>query len=264
MSRTHRTVGLILTALLTLAAGARGQEVAGRGHRLGLVTGLLLMSEHDGNASPLRYGGSAPLLQLGYVTRGARSRLAIRVGGARGTLTSSLTMSGVPSEHAAQHWIEAQYVRVLGSGAGTMRWLAGATVSVRGSARDHFYADPSGDVVSFSFFSAALDPTVLLERAFGQRGTMTVELGVPLLALVRRPYSDERVTAAGAAPLRVASLSSFTGADLSLAYARLLGRSADLIVGYRAIVQRHASGATYRSVNHALSLALAVRLWGAP
>ncbi len=56
-----------------------------------ILAGPLDMAGRDEHASPLRYDGAGPFLQISYAHRTARVALAARLGGVIGTLRSAAT-----------------------------------------------------------------------------------------------------------------------------------------------------------------------------
>lgn len=202
-------------------------------------------------------------LQLGYSARGPHGGFGLRVGVASATLTSSLTRDdGRPDETDYRGWIEGAYLRRLGGASSAILWLVGGSLAVRATARQHHYGGPSGGSASYLFGSAAMGPVVAAERRLGSGATLAFQLGIPLLAVVGRPYSDLRMFSATGLPLRVATLDRFQGADLATSYRQPLGSSTALVWGYHLVIERFAGTESFRSATQAFSLALSARLGG--
>ncbi len=238
------------------------EQVATRGRRLEVAGGVAALSLRDEAASPLRYDGAAPLLQLGYTALRERSRFSLRGGVAYGSHTAATSGGGLPSETDVHGWIEADYLRALGTGTGRWRWAAGGTAAFRLAARNHSYANPIGTTLWYGFASVSLAPAVELERPFGDRRMLAAALAVPLVALVSRPYSDAQVFRYGV-PVRAVLVGRLQAANLSVRYATPVAPRADLVLGYRLVVERLRDLQPYRWASQSVWVAVSFRREGA-
>jgi hypothetical protein len=249
-------VGLAAALLVPRVASAQAVSSA---HRLEIAIGIISSSVLDAAASPLRYGGAVPALDLGYGIQGAASRLSLRVGTAWGVLTSDITRGDLPREEARTAWVEIEYLRLLGDGSRRTRWLLGGRLAARAAVRDHYSADPARGETTYGFGAAECAPVVALERRLPS-GTLQVRAGVSLLALVARPYTDLR--ALTRVPLRAAALWQFQAASLAIAYVRPFGTRTALVWTYRLQIERLGDRLPFRSAAQTGSLGLSIRLAG--
>lgn len=127
---------------------------------------------------------------------------------------------------------------------------------------------PAGDDAGYAFFSTTLGPVVAVERVTGQHSALSARLGVPVLALVGRPYSvfyalydDPRPTTDGVR-LRLATVDAFQAADFAAAYTTGVRHGADLVVGYHLVAERYRDTRPFRFASQGMFLALALRLGG--
>jgi hypothetical protein len=254
----------LVAAVILSAAPVAAQRPSGSGRHLEVTVGLLSVSVLDRTASPVAYGGTGLSLQLGYSASGPRGRFGIRFGGASATLTSPLTQGdGRPDEQDKRGWIEGEYLRRLGGAADQMQWLVGGSLAVRATGREHHYGDPTSGSASYLFGSAALGPVVAAERPLGSGATLAIQVGIPFLAVVGRPYSDLRMLSATGLPLRVATLDRFQGADLAASYRQPVGNGSALVWGYHLVIERFADTESFRSATQAFTVAFSARLGGA-
>ncbi len=238
------------------------EQVATRVRRLELTGGVAALSLRDEAASPLRYDGAAPLLQLGYTLLHERSRFSLRGGVAYGSLTAATSSGGLPSEADVHGWIEADYLRSLGTGTERWRWAVGGTAAFRLAVRNHSYANPIGTALWYSFASLSLAPAVALERPFGDRRALAASLAIPLVALVSRPYSDVQVFRYGV-PVRAVLVGRLQALDLGVRYATPVAPRADLVLGYRLVVERLRDLEPYRWASQSVWVAVSFRREGA-
>ena len=263
MPRCHRRALALLSAILAAApVVSYAQEGDAPVRWLEIGGGLASLSLRDETTSPLRYGGTAPQVQLGYAALRARSRFVLRAGAAFGSLTSALSARDLPREADVHGWFEGEYFRTARDSARSWHWMTGATLAVRVAGRKHYFANPSRSGLGYGFASITLAPAGGLEFHGWARGTFSVRVAVPLLALVSRPYSDVQVIKYGGVPARVVTVSSYRSVDAGAAYARPLGSRVEVTLGYRLVVEYLDDVQPYRSVHHALWLATAVRIGG--
>lgn len=258
-------VGL-LAALVCLASLVQAQEGAGHGRRLTLLAGPLLISQRDEIASPLRYGGAVPFLEVGYSTRTDRRALAFRLGGGFGWLRSDLTgADDLPRQGTARDWIEVEYTRSLGAAASRTHWFVGALLAGHRTLIRHFYAQPAGTTAGTAFYSAGLGPVIAIEHALGEETRLTARVGVPLLALLGRPYGPFRGRVflfPPHLPLRVATLTDHRAVDFTAAYTANVRRRWAIMIGHRLVVQRYYGDQPFHFASQSFSLAAALRLAG--
>lgn len=259
-----RSLIAVLAVWSLLAQPAEAQAAADRGRRLTLLVGPMLMTERDENASPLRYSGPAALFEIGYATRTDRRWLALRFGGAFGTLRSTLTQGNdLPRQATQRGWMEVEYVRMVGARNFRTSWFLGARLAARGTQMRHFYADPGRFDAPYAFLSAALGPILAAERASGANSTVRAKLAIGAIALIARPYSvwDLRLFPD---PLhsRLVTLNALQAADLTVEYTAELHRAADLLISYRLVVERYRDARPFRFASQGVSVALALRLGG--
>ena len=253
----------VLVAPWLLVTASPAQRVPFREHQLSVAGGPLLLSQRDGNASPLRYGGTVPSFQAGYAVLTHRQWFALRLGGGLGRLRSDLTQGNRPRQEAWRGWIETEYAHVLITSAARTRWFLGARLAAHGTATHHFYADPGGSEAGYTFFSAALGPMVALERSTGVRSSVSAWLGAPVVALLARPYlGGGFLSEGGALHVRVAALDVFQAAQLTAAYTTEIGRGTDIVLGYHAVVERYRDTQPYHFASQDLCVALQVRFGG--
>lgn len=251
--------GLAWSLLVPTSAA---QDAPNVGRRLTLAVGPLFVAQRDEKASPLRYGGAAPFLQVGYATRTSRRRFELRVGGAVGTLRSDLTRDGdLPHQRTWRSWVELEYARLLGAPDDRTRWLLGGMVAARGTVILH--ASGTTDA-GYAFLSAAFSPVVAMVRTTSARTTVSARLGVGVLALIGRPYSFFGIASVfpDRLPVRVATVNAFQAADFTASFATEVTRRADLVLGYHLVAERYADTQEFRFASSEASLALALRLGG--
>ena len=254
-------LGVVIAPWL-LASTSPAQEGPIREHQLSVGGGPLFVSQRDANASPLRYGGTASSFHAGYAARTGGQWVAVRLGGALGSLRSDLTQGDLPRQEAWRGWIETEYARVLISDFRT-RWLLGARLAAHGTAIHHFYADPGRSEAGYTFFSAALGPIVGVERAIGGRTTVSAWLGASLLALIARPYvGGSFLEQGGALHLRVAAVDAFQAPQLTAVYTTEIARGTDFVLVYHATVERYRDSQPFRYASQDVCLALQVRFGG--
>jgi hypothetical protein len=228
-------------------------------HRFDIAVGIISSSVLDGAASPLRYGGVLPALDLAYGVQGAAGRLRVRAGLGWGTLTSEISHGDVPREEETAAWLEIEYLRSLSDGTARARWSLGGRLAALAAVRDHYSADPTRAEAQYAFGVVECAPVVAVERPLWS-GTLAVRAGVSVVALVSRPYTDLR--ALSQVPLRVAPVWRFRAASLSVAYARPVGTRVDLVWTYRARIERLSDPQPFRAAAQALSLGFSIRLAG--
>jgi hypothetical protein len=255
----------VLAASILLAPLAQGQESVGRGRRLTLAAGPLLISQRDENASPLRYGGAGPSVQIGYGTKTDRRSLAVRLGGAIGALRSSVTdASELPRQETYRGWLEVEYARSPSAADSHTRWFLGGLLAVHGTGIHHFYALGESQA-GYAFFSAALGPVVAVERATRDRMTVSAQLGIGLFALIARPsgvYYRSGHLIPVAFRLHVAAVDAFQTADLRAAYTVSLTRRVDIALGYGLVLERYRDAQPFRFASQGVSLVLVSALGG--
>ncbi len=258
-----------LVASSLLVSISRAQEPPNLGRRVSLVVGPLFISQRDENASPMRYSGAAPFLQIGYAALSSRRAIEVRVGGGLGTLRSALTGdNGLPHQTTGRSWAELEYRRLLGPRDARIRWLLGGLFAAHATVILHYGAAAGDDDAGYAFFTTTVGPVVALERASGQHTTLRARLSVPVVTLIGRPYTvfyalyyDPRPNTDGL-HLRVATVDTFQGADFTASYTTALRRSADLVVGYHIVAERYLDAEPFRFASQGMSLALALRLGG--
>lgn len=251
----------MLALALSAPPAAGAQEPAGHTRRLEVSVGLSSVAVLDQVASPLPYGGAEPMLQLGYAALGARSRFGLRVGAATATLTSDQMQRDLPHEQEVRGWIEGEYLRRLGGGGDRTQWLVGGMLAVRGSERNHYYAGPLGAVQDYGFATAELAPVVAAERRLASGAALSARLGVTVLGVVARPYSN---LSGPGLPLRVVAPDRLQAIDLLARYTRPIGTGAALLWDYRLVVERFADAEPYRAATQSLSLSISLRVGGRP
>lgn len=263
--RIPRPIVVAAVAWSLLVPTSRAQEAPNLGRRLSLVVGPLFVSQRDEHASPLRYGGAAPFVQIGYATRTSRRDLELRVGSAIGTLRSALTQAdNLPRQRTWRAWAEFDYTHRLGSPDARTHWLLGGRITARGTAIQHLYAQSGGTDAGYAFLSAAFSPLIGVVRATSARTTMRARLGVGVLALIGRPYSFFGIGGVfpDHLPARVVTVNAFQAADFTASFAAEVGHRADLVLGYQLVVERYADTQPFRFASIEASLALAWRLGG--
>jgi len=261
-------VAALAGSLLVPASGA--QEAPNLERRLSLVVGPLFIAQRDEQASPVRYGGATPFLQVTYATRTNRRRVELRVGGATGTLRSALTGAyDLPRQRTWRGWVELEYARRLRASDSRTRLLFGGLIAARGTLIHHLYDVPGSNDGGYAFFGTILGPVVAIERMIGEHTTLKARLGIPVLALIGRPYSVfyplyiDHPPRAGGLRIRVATVDAFQAADFTAACAAMLRPGAELVVGYHLVVERYRDVQPFRFASQGVSLALALRLGGA-
>ncbi len=262
MLRPLAIAGVAWTILVPMSAA---QQAATVGRRLTFVVGPLFLAQRDEIASPVRYGGAAPFLEVSYATRTSRRKVDLRVGGAVGTLRSALTRGNdVPHQRTGRSWVNFEYSRTLGVPRSHTRWLVGGLMVARGTLIVHRYGVPNDG--GYAFFATTVGPVVSVERARGERTTLSARLSVPVLALIGRPYGvfgplhrDPRPSGNGLR-LRVATVDVFQAADFTAAYTATRRSGVDFILGYHLIVERYRDEERFRFASQGVSLALGLHL----
>lgn len=252
-----------------LVPGAATQENPNVGRRVALVVGPVFVSQRDEKASPVRYSGAAPFLEVGYTTRTTRRKLDLRLGGALGTLQSALTQSNnLPQQTIGRGWVSLEYSRTLGAPPFPTRWLLGGRLSASGTVTQHAYASAAGSDQGYAFFSTTLGPVVAVEHTSGERATLSAALSVPVLALITRPYSVfvlyyKPPPANLGLHSRLTTVGAFQAADFRAAYTAHRS-GADLMLGYHLLVERYRDSEPFRFASQRVSLTLALRVGGGP
>ena len=261
-------VAAVASSLLVPMSAA--QDAGNLGRRLTLAVGPLFLAQRDEIASPVRYGGTAPFLEVGYTTRTSRRKIDLRVGGAIGTLRSALTRgNALPHQRTGRGWVNVEYSRTLGPPGARTRWLVGGLMSVRGTVILHYYG-AGGNDGGYAFFATTVGPVVTVERARGERAALSARLSVPLVAFIGRPYgvfgplyTDPRPAGIGLQP-RVVTIAAFQAADFAATYTAAHRSGADLMLGYHVVVERYHDDEPFRFASQGVSLTLALRLGGKP
>lgn len=267
MLRPLVAAGVWWTILVPISAA---QEPPNLGRRLSFVVGPLFLAQRDEKASPVRYSGAARFLEVGYTTRTSRRKVDLRVGGAVGTLRSALTQpDGFPRQSSGRWWAHLELSRAVGAPRSGTRWLVGGVMSANGTLTFHYYAS-GGNNGGYAFFSTTLGPVVTVERARGERATLSARLSVPVLAVIARPYGvftplyrDPRPRGTGL-PLRVATVNVLQAADFTATYTTTRRAGVDLVIGYHLVVEHYRDEERFRFASQRVSLALALRLGGRP
>ena len=267
MLRPLVVAGLAWTILVPMSAAQREPHA---GRRLTLAVGPLFLAQRDEIASPVRYGGTAPFLEVGYTTRTSRRKIDLRVGGAIGTLRSALTRGNdLPHQRTGRGWVNLEYSRTLGPPGTRARWLVGGLMSSRGTVIFHYYG-AGGNDGGYAFFSTTVGPVITVERASGERTALSARLSVPVVALIGRPYgtfgllyTDPRPNGTGL-QLRVVTVAAFQAADFAATYTATHRSGADLVLGYHLVVERYRDDESFRFASQGVSLTLALRLGGKP
>jgi hypothetical protein len=249
-------VRVVLVLMLALSSPAAAQDSVGAGTRLAVTVGLTRTDRRDDNASPLRYGGFGPSAEVAYSHRGPHWHLIMRAGLAWGTLASQLTTGSVPQESHGEAWVDAELLR------GT-RWRIGVLANGRATDWTHIYDGPSGYPASFSFLSTSVAPVLGWQRR-RERSGLALRFAVPVIAWVRRPYSDDRVATAANQKSRLETVAHFQSFDLRASVAARIGRRSDFLLEYRLIGQRHDRIAPFRSLSGTASGGVSVRVGRLP
>jgi hypothetical protein len=251
----------MLGALL-LASPSDAQENAASGHRVTLAVGPLLVTQRDEHASPLRYRGTASFFEVSYAPSGVRRSLAVRLGGAFGNLRSGLTQPDhLPRQATYRGWFEVEYLRSLSTADSRTRWGLGALLAARGTVIHHLYDQSGGADAGYAFVSTTLGPVLSLRRAAGRHTTLGMRLGVPLLAVIQRPYGMVNPDDASLRS-QVATMDTFQALDFMVTCTRRLPGGSDITLGYRLVVERYRDAEPFQSASGAVSLALALRVGG--
>jgi len=260
----RRSLIAALAVLSCAASSPEAQEAARVGRRLMILAGPLDMAERDEHASPLRYDGAGPFLQISYAHRTARVALAARLGGVIGTLRSAATgADDLPRQEITRGWVDVEYARLLGAPGPRTRWLLGASFAERGTVLRHLTVPADANSVGYALYSTAIGPMVAIERPTGPRSRLSAQLTVPVLALIGRPYGGlyNRLTPIpGGLRLRVATVSAFQAVDVAAAYTVELSGGTDLLLGYRLVVERYHDAAPFGFASQAASLGLTIRI----
>lgn len=252
---------------MLLVPTSAAQDPANVGRRLAFAVGPLFVAQRDEIASPARYSGSAPFLEVGYTARTGRRQVDLRVGGAFGTLRSALTQAnGLPHQRTGRAWVNLEYSRTLSAPRARTRWLVGGLMSARGTLIFHYYG-AGGNDGGYAFVSTTLGPVVTVERGTGERTALSARLSVPVIALIGRPYGifgplyTDPPTGVGLQS-RVVTLATFQAADFAATYTATRRAGPDFVLGYHLVVERFHDDEPFRFAAQGLSLSLAFRLGG--
>lgn len=245
--RLTASLGLV-TALLAFAPGRPAAQTLNRGG-IGLTTGIARVDRRDDNASPVRYGGMGPMIEMVSAVRRERWSFTLRLGSSFTKLSSAITR-GDPHEDDNQGWLDFE-VRY-----GT-RWRFGGMVRNQVAVWTHVYGPPTNEPVRFSSLSTVVAPALSWQRA-RPKTTIDVRLAVPVLAFVSRAYSDERVAASDPTPARIQPLGAVQGLDLQASLRVALGRRWDFTLVHRFALQRYdRESRLFRLATHGLSVGVA-------
>jgi hypothetical protein len=263
-----RSLVVTVGAWSLLVPAATTQENLNVGHRVSLVVGPLFVSQRDEKASPVRYGGAVPFLEVAYTTRTTRQTLDLRMGGAFGTLRSALTQrNDVPHQRTLRGWINLEYSRALRAPCCRTRWMVGGRMSASATVIAHLYDAPNGNEQGYAFFSTTLGPVLAVQRASGERATLSAALSVPVLALIGRPYSvfapfykSPRPRDIGFQP-RLATVGRLQAVDFRAAYTAH-STAADWVLAYHVVVERYRDVEPFRFASQGVALTLALRVGG--
>jgi len=253
-----------IAALSCVTPATEAQEAIAAARALTLIVGPLLTAERDEHASPLRYDGAGPFMQASYVYRTERVALAVRLGGAIGTLRSAMTgADDLPRQELTRGWIDVEYAHVLGTPRARTRWLLGGGLAQRATLLRHLTVPADANSVGYALYSASIGPLFGIERAIGRLGRLRAQLAVPVLALIGRPYGglyNKLTLIPDALRLRLATVKAFQAVDVTAAHAVEVGGSTDLVLSYRLVVERYRDAEPFGSASQAMSLGLALRL----
>jgi hypothetical protein len=255
------SLALLLAGCSTIAGVARAQDATPADNRLFVSTGLAYAAQRDQRISPLAYAGAGPVASVGFVRRTGRARFEIALAGARRRTTSGITHDDRPYERGVLGRLRVGYYRRIAGGAGRRAaWFVGGAARMELSGIDHHSADMPRQVGSYGLGYLALAPPALWTRPVGREGEISARLGVPLLAVVSRPYFNRGFDIT--VPLRVVSLDTFRAASGAIRYAHPLGARTEALVAYRLSALAYQDAQPYRRLEQALTVSLSLHLGG--
>jgi hypothetical protein len=267
VARWSVTAGAGLACLLHVSVVA-AQSIPYAGRHLSITVGPLFIAQRDEKASPVRYGGAAPFIELAYSTGTTRRRFDARIGGAYGGMRSSLTRpDDLPRQQSGRAWLDIEYSCSLTARPSGTRWFLGGLLSTHGTLIEHHYTTVGYNDAIFAFFSAALGPVVSVSHGMGDR-VLSARLGVPFVALVARPYDvfvplyQEPRPSGTHLDSRIVTMWAFRAVDFSAAYTAMHRSRTRLVLGYRLVVERYSDDEPFRFASQALSVTLAIRIGG--
>jgi hypothetical protein len=242
-----------------MAGVARAQDASPADNRLLVSTGLAYATQRDQRISPLAYAGAGLFASVGFMRRTERARLEIALAGTRRRATASITHDDRPYERGVMGRLGVGYYRRIAGGAGRRgAWFVGGAAHMELSGTDHHYADMSHQLGSYGFGYLALAPTALWAMRMGPGGEISARLGIPLLALVSRPYFNRGFDIT--VPVRVVSLDTFRAASGVVRYAHPLGGRTEALVTYQLSALTYRDAQPYRRLEQALTVSLSLHL----
>jgi len=224
------------------------------------------MAERDLDASLLRYTGTGVVGQVEYAVRSDRRWLTLRLGGAIGTLRSTLTqVDGLPQQRTRSTWVELEYMRRLNARHQRSRLYFGGFLAARATGIIHLYSVPANNG-AYVFQRVWLGPLVTIDRPIGPKHSLTARLGVPVLAVIGRPYGTLHGTSIPLLiphlPLKVSGLPTFLAGDFALSYSARFRGTSSVVIGHHLSVEHYRGSHGVRIGSQDISVAM--RFGGTP
>lgn len=257
--------------LVSLHASALYSQQGGTapGRTVTFALGPVLLAERDLSASLLRYTGTGVFLQGEYAASTELRRLTLRLGGSVGHLESRLTQSdGRPLQETASGWGEVEYARRAGDTSRRTRLYLGGRFAFRSTVVIHRYNAPAGNDGGYLFYRLSLGPTLAVERSIGRRSTLGAHLGVPLLALIGRPYGSAHGSPVPVLPsdlqVHLATVPTFLAGDFAVAYATAVPAWGAVVLSHHVAFEHYRGNQGFRVGSQGVSIAMTVRLKSTP
>lgn len=239
------------------------QTIAQPRHAVLLQMGLAHALNRDGSISPLAYGGVGLSVGVGYERASRLRRIEIAVRGALPTLTSDKSQGGAPRQDVLQVELLFGMGWRVRSDTTLPQLFLGPRLSLNTVFRNHVYPTVlGGDDSGYLFMNLALGPEIAGESRIGANGRFRYALAVPLIALVEHPYSDIRLLVREGLNPRVATVTTFNDAELTLGYDRPFARRAAWLARWRMRFTRYDGHDSYRAMATVLDFGIAIGRMG--
>ena len=229
--RGAHIIVLLCVSSLGLAP-VRAQTPAANGNDLAVSLGAVYAAQRDQRASPLSYSGLGPFVELAFTHRAGAALLDVGATVMSARSTSSVTQNNLPYERELATALRVEYYRrIHGGGTSRTAWLLGGAAGAELYATDHHFDDPLQRVGSFGLALLSLGPTVMWEMRVGRGRTLSARVGVPVVGLAWRPYSEFRLL--HNVPHRVVTIDDLRAVHGAIEYRQPLGARVDGSLIYR-------------------------------
>ena len=255
----HRSTVWWCCAAVVWTRVAGGQVAdAGTGQTFAARVGIAESGRLDQTASPSRFAGRGVEFGVGWSRTFAPFTIAATLGGGARFLSP---LEGAPSadERLTEGTLDVLLLRRVNASTPALReFRAGIAFFTGASVTEHTYPTVETLRSDYLFVSASLGPAAAWNHAIAG-GTLSADIGVPLVALVDHPYTDIREQRAPVS-VRFVSAESYRGVRGGVAFTSSLSRTVGIVYAYRIGLLHFDDEQPVHSVTQSLSVGLVSRL----